>query len=137
MRRLRDGGPQASRGGRGVTDPAERLAAGYEALFDPLVRAAHRACLEHARLTRDDAWPTVETCLDFARLYGVPGAELAAFFGFVGHAERGRTVWVDALRGPIPSWTARQRATRGQSVALGFQLAFADLFAAERRGLPH
>lgn len=101
----------------------------YDVLFEPLVRAAHRACLEHARLTRDDGWPTVETCLAFASLYGVPGAELAAFFGFLGLDERGRTVWVDALRGPVSSHAARQRATRGQSVAFGFQCAFADAFA--------
>lgn len=99
---------------------ADALAAGHEALFDPLARAAHRACLEHARLTRDDGWPTVETCLAFAALYGVPGAELAAFFGFLGHRERGRTVWVDALRGPVPSFTARHRSTDAQARALGF-----------------
>lgn len=106
---------------------ADTLAAGYEALFDPVARAAHRACLDHARLTRDDGWPTVETCLAFAELYGVPGAELAAFFGFLGHGERGRTVWVDALRGPVSSHAARQRAPRGQAVALGFQQAMSEL----------
>ncbi len=99
---------------------AGTLAAGYGALFDPLLRAAHIACLEHARHTRDDGWPTVETCLAFARVFGVPGAELAAFFGFIGHRHGGRTIWVDALRGPVPSYTARQRATREQAAALGF-----------------
>lgn len=106
---------------------ADTLAAGYGALFDPLLRAAHIACLEHARLTRDDGWPTVETCLDFARVFGVPGAELAAFFGFLGHRHGGRTIWVDALRGPVPSYTARQRATHRQAVALGFQHMVAEL----------
>lgn len=111
---------------------ADTLAAGYEAMFDPAARAAHRACLDHARLTRDDGWPTVETCLTFAALYGVSGAELAAFFGFLGHGERGRTVWVDALRTPVSSHAARQRATRGQARALGFQQALAELSPAGR-----
>jgi hypothetical protein len=106
---------------------AATLGAGYPALFGPLVRAAHRACLEHARLTRDDGWPTVQSCLDFAKLYGVPGAELAAFFGFLGIRYGGRTIWVDALRGPAPSHTARQQASREQARALGFTQAVAEL----------
>lgn len=113
--------------------PAETLAAGYEALFEPRARAAHRACLDHARLTRDDGWPTVKMCLAFAGLYGVPGAEMAAFFGFLGHSERGRTVWVDALRGPVSSHVARQQATWAQAVAFGFQCALADVIAADVR----
>lgn len=111
---------------------SEVLAAGYDALFLPLVRAAHRACLEHARLTRDDKWPTIEACLGFANLYGVPGAELAAFFGYLGHSEGAETVWVDALRGPIPGWSARQYSTQEQMVAFGFQCAFADTLRGER-----
>lgn len=106
---------------------AATLEAGYPALFGPLVRAAHRACLEQARLTRDDGWPTVESCLEFARLFGVPGAELAAFFGFVGVRHGGRTIWVDALRGPVPSYTARQQATPEQARALGFTQAVVEL----------
>ncbi len=115
-----------------TTEPMsiERIEAGYEALFDPLVRAAHRACLEHARLTREEPWPTIESCLAFASLYGVGGADLAAFFGYLGYRDGGRTVWVDALRGPIPSWTARQRATRTQTVAFGFACCFFDTIAA-------
>ena len=57
-----------------------------------LMRAAQRACLEHARLTRDDLWPTITACLDFAALFGVAGAELAAFFGYLSYREGGRTV---------------------------------------------
>ncbi len=111
---------------------ADVLAAGYGALFDPLLRAAHIACLEHARQTREDGWPTVETCLAFARVFGVPGAELAAFFGFIGHRHGGRTIWVDALRGPVPSYTVRQRATREQAAALGFVQMVAELPSAGR-----
>lgn len=103
------------------------LEAGYPALFPPLVRAAHIACLEHARLTRDDGWPTVEGCLGFAKLFGVPGAELAAFFGFVGVRHGGRTIWVDALRGPVPDYTARQQASPAQARALGFAQAVMEL----------
>ena len=108
---------------------ADTLAAGYQALFNPITRAAHRACLEHAMLTRDNGWPTVKTCLAFAAIYAVPGAELAAFFGFLCYGESGRTVWVDALRGPVSSHVARQGATSGQAVAFGFQCAFADVFS--------
>jgi hypothetical protein len=102
------------------------LEAGYGALFDAVTRAAHRACLEHARLTRDDGWPSIETCLAFARLFGVSGATLAAFFGHIGWSEGGRTVWVDALRGRLSSHTARARMSREQALAFGFQCAFAD-----------
>lgn len=111
--------------------PAERMVDGYEVLFPPLMRAAQRACLEHARLTRGDRWPTITACLDFAVLFGVAGAELAAFFGYLSYREGGRTVWVDALRGAVPDWTARQRATREQAVAFGFQCAFHDVVARE------
>ncbi len=105
---------------------AETLEAGYEALFDERVRAAHRACLEHARLDREDGWPTILSCLAFAKLYGVPGAELAAFFGYLGYCEGGRTIWVDAMRGAVPSYTARDRASREQAIAFGFLCAFQD-----------
>ncbi len=106
---------------------ADTLAAGYEMLFEPVARAAHRACLEHARLTRDDGWPTVETCLAFAGPYGILGADLAAFFGYIGIKHGRRTIWVDALRGPISSHSARQQATRWQVLALGFTQMVAEL----------
>lgn len=43
----------------------ENAAAGYEALFDPLTRAAHRARLEHAAVTQPDglAHPARLHCL--------------------------------------------------------------------------
>ncbi len=44
--------------------------------------------------------------------YAVAG--LAAFSGYLSR-EAGRTVWVDAMRGSIPSWTAGQRTTRNQA----------------------
>lgn len=113
--------------------PAAAVEAGYFALFDPVTRAAHWACLEHARLTRDDGWPSVETCLAFARLYGVTGASLAAFFGHIGWAEGGRTLWVDALRGGVSSAVARARMTDAQALAFGFQCTFADSIVAEGR----
>lgn len=102
----------------------EQIVNGYEVIFPPLVRVAQRACLEHARLTRDDQWPTISACLDFAALYGLPGADLAAFFGYLSYREGGRTIWVDALSSEVPSWTAQQRATREQALAFGFQCAF-------------
>lgn len=105
----------------------ESLTAAYQVLFPPLLRAAHFACLEHARLTRDDGWPTIASCLAFAKLYGVPAAELAALFGYLGEGQGGRTIWVDALRGPESSYFARQRATPAQARALGFTQAVVDL----------
>lgn len=117
---------------------ADALAAGHVALFPPLMRAAHVACLEHARLTREDGWPTVQTCLAFAKVYGVPSAELAAFFGhlcyrIVGHP----TVWVNVMAEEPGSYAARQLATRAQLTALGFQLTIADLHASEHRKAMH
>ncbi len=111
---------------------ADDIVEGYEVLFDPLMRAAHRACFERASLTRPDRWPTVSDCLAFAKLFGVDAAELAAFFGYLCWGERGRTVWVDALRGDVPTWLARQRSTRGQAIAFGFQRAFAETVRSER-----
>lgn len=105
-----------------ITD--EQIVNGYEVVFPPVVRAAQRACLEHAKLTRDSGWPTISACLDFAALFGVPGADLAAFFGYLSYREGGRTVWVDALSSEVPSWTAQQRATREQVIAFGFQCSF-------------
>ena len=102
------------------------IVGGYQVLFPSLTRAAHRTCLEVARLTRDDRWPTVQDCLNVAPLYGVKPADLAAFFGYLSWAEHGRTIWVDALKGPVPSSVARLHATRGQAVAFGFQCAFGD-----------
>ena len=118
---------------------ADTLAAGYEALFDAgRAGGADRACLEHARLTRDDGWPTVETCLAFAKLYGVPSAELAAFFGHLCYGiVRRPTVWVNVLADEPGSHAARQLATRAQLTALGFQLAVADLHASEHRKAMH
>lgn len=103
---------------------------GYEVLFSPLMRAAHRACFEKAALARDDGWPTIADCLAFARLFGVSPAELAAFFGYLSRIEGGQTIWVDALRGDVSSGVARQRATRGQAVAFGFQCCVADTLRA-------
>lgn len=111
---------------RAVPVSSHDIVEGYGVLFEPLMRAAHRACFEKARLTRDDGWPTVKDCLAFARLYGVSPAELAAFFGYLSWAECGRTVWVDALSGEVSSWMARRRASRGQALAFGFQCAFGD-----------
>lgn len=99
----------------------------YAVLFPPLVRAAHRACLEHARLTRDDKWPTIQSCIDFAGLYGIPAAEIAAFFGYLGHNTGGRTVWVDALRGGASSYLAQKLATPAQARAFGFQCFVSDV----------
>lgn len=109
----------------------EELEAGYSALFPPLLRASLRACLEHARLTRDDGWPTVQDCLNFAELFGVPGAELAAFFGHLGYRERGRTVWVDAFQPGSRSWAIQRLLTDRQAAAFGFTCAYRDAVQTE------
>ncbi len=117
---------------------ADTLEAGYAALFPPIMRAAQIACLEHARLTRDDGWPSVAGCLAFAKLYGVPSAELAAFFGILSYqTDRQPITWVNALADEPGSHAARQLATRAQLTALGFQLAVADLHASEHRKAMH
>ncbi|PXA96022.1 hypothetical protein DMC47_18470 [Nostoc sp. 3335mG] len=51
---------------------------------------------------------------------GVPGPELAAFFSFIGVHHGNRIIWVDARRGPVPSYTAHKQASRGQAIALSF-----------------
>src|SRR3546814_3805107 len=89
-------GPQAAR--RGMKLSAETVMAGYAALFDPLTRAAHRACLEHAIVNQPDRWPTLRDCFALPKLYGVETASFAAFFGYIGWALGKRTLWVDAVR---------------------------------------
>ena len=91
------------------------------------MRAAQRACFEKAMLTREDGRPTPTDALAFAKLYEVDGAELAAFFGHLVWTEGGRTIWVDGLSGEVSTWLARQRSTRRQAIAFGFQLAMADV----------
>jgi hypothetical protein len=105
---------------------AREIVEHYDLLFEPAMRAAHRACLEHAELTREDRWPSVQSCLDFGKLYGVPGAELAAFFGHLGYGMGSRVLWVDALRGGASPWTAQQLATDEQAKAFGFRCALLE-----------
>lgn len=106
---------------------AENAAAGYETLFDPLTRAAHRACLEHAAVTQSDGWPTLRDCLGFAQFYGVEAASFAAFFGYLSWAVGKKTTWIDALHGDVSSAEAQQLATTDQAKAFGFHLAFAEV----------
>lgn len=108
---------------RPPTLTAEQIVQGHEVLFDPIMRAAQRACFEKALLTRESGRPTPADALAFAKLFEVDGAELAAFFGHLVWTEGGRTIWVDGLSGEVSSWLARQRATRRQSIAFGFHSA--------------
>ncbi|WP_313444448.1 hypothetical protein [Brevundimonas sp.] len=109
--------------GRPPTLTTEQIVDGYEVLFDPLMRAAQRACFEKALLTQEGGRPTPADALAFAKLFGVDGAELAAFFGHLVWTDGSRTIWVDGLSGQVSTWLARQRATRRQSIAFGFQSA--------------
>ena len=43
-------------------------------------------------------------------------------FGLLSYNEGGRTVWVDAVRGPTHPGVAQQRATPEQATAFGFML---------------
>jgi hypothetical protein len=98
----------------------EQVVEGYDVLFDPLMRAAHRAALEYATVTREDRWPTPSIVFAFASLYDVPAAELGAFFGLLSYRNGDRTLWVDAVRGPVSPALAEPYLSRGQSVAFGF-----------------
>lgn len=98
---------------------AQDVADGYELLFDPLTRAAHGTILDFARLTEPDGWPTPVIVSDFARAYRLPAGPLAAFFGLLSYRQGGRTIWVDAVRGPTYTGIARQRMSREQAVAFG------------------
>lgn len=111
----------------------ETVAAGYAELFDPLTRAAHRACLEHAAVTQPDGWPTLREALAFAQFYGVEVASFAAFFGYLGWAVGKQMRWVDTAMGGASAWEAQQLMTDDQARALGFHLAFGDIIAAEQR----
>jgi hypothetical protein len=113
---------------------AAQIVDGYAVLFPPTMRAAHLACLGRARaLGREGGWPTVLDCLDTARLFDVPAAELAAFFGHLGYVSNRRAVWVDALHGAVSSVEAQQRITDAQARAFGFLCAFTEAVATDRR----
>jgi len=99
---------------------AQEVVDGYDVLFTPLMRAAHRACFEKARLTREDGWPALADVLAFAKLFEVSAAELGAFFGYLSYQDGGRAVWVDVRAGEVSSWAARRYATREQAIASGF-----------------
>ena len=106
-----------------MTEPglsAERVAGSYELLFDPLTRAAQRAVLEYAVVTREDRWPTPAMVVDFARLYDVPAASLGAFFGLLAYHDGAALVWVDAVRGPVSPARAVEGMSREQTIAFGF-----------------
>lgn len=112
---------------------AKTVTAGYELFFDPLTRAAHRACLEHAAVTQPDGWPTIRDCLAFAQFYGVEAGPFAAFFGYLSWAVGKQTTWVDTASGGASAWEARQLMTEDQARAFGYHLAFGDIIAAEQR----
>ena len=97
-----------------------RVLEGYGDLFDPLMREAHRAVLGFARLPREDKWPDPKMVCAFAKLYGVPAAELGAFFGHFSYKVGRRTVWGDVLANGPGAWAAKVFASRQQAVALGF-----------------
>lgn len=112
---------------------AETVTAGYVELFDPLTRAAHRACLEHAAVTQPDGWPTIRDVLAFAQFYGVAGAPFAAFFGYLGWAVGKQTQWVDTVHGIGSAYEAQSLMTEDQARAFGLHRAFGDIIAAEQR----
>lgn len=112
---------------------AETVTAGYALLFDPLTRAAHRACLEHAAVTQPDHWPTIRDCLAFAQFYGVEAGPFAAFFGYLGWAVGKREIWVDSVHGVGSVKEAQRLITENQAKAFGFHIAFFDIIAAEQR----
>lgn len=99
----------------GASDPPleldeDSIASGYALLFEPTMRAAQIACLGFAQLIREDRWPDASMVCGFARLYRLSPAELGAFFGLVSCFEGGEVIWVDAMRGPVPPYTALDRA---------------------------
>jgi hypothetical protein len=99
---------------------SEQVVGGYDVLFDPVARAAQRAVLEYAAVATGDRWPTPDMIAAFATLYDVPAAELGAFFGLLSYRDAGRTVWVDAVRGPTNTALAVTRLSREQAIAFGF-----------------
>lgn len=107
--------------------PAHEVVDGYELLFDPVMRDAHTACLLHARAKHEDRWPTIASCIAIAKLFGVPAAELAAFFGYIGYVVGNQTTWVDVFDTSYSSHMARQLMTDKQATALGYQMAFDEV----------
>lgn len=80
----------------------ERLAQAYALLFPARLRKAHLALVAYAEGANRDGWPTPADADRFARLYGVPRADLGALVGLLCRTEPGvrRKIWVDAVRDP-------------------------------------
>lgn len=100
----------------------EGVADAYARLFDDRTRAAHLATLSLARATEPTGWPTVSMIRKLARVFGVPMAELGAFFGQMCRIERGRELWVDIFRNAPGTRDAKRLMTREQSRAYGYML---------------
>ena len=109
----------------------DSIASGYALLFEPTMRAAQIACLGFAQLIREDRWPDASMVCGFARLYRVSPAELGAFFGLLSYVDGGKTIWVDALRGPVPTYAALDRASPEQCLAFGFLGLTTDVLAGD------
>ena len=80
----------------------ERLAQAYALLFPSRLRKAHLALVAYAEGANPDGWPTPDDVHRFARMYGVPRAQLGGLVGMLCRREPGtrRDAWVDAVRRP-------------------------------------
>lgn len=80
----------------------ERLAQAYALFFPSRLRKAHLALIAYAEGANADGWPTPVDVHRFARMYGVPRAQLGGLVGMLCRREGGvrKDVWVDAVRRP-------------------------------------
>jgi len=88
----------------------ERLAQAYALFFPSRLRKAHLALVAYAEGANADGWPTPDDVHRFARMYGVPRAQLGALVGLLSRTEHGiaKPLWTDAVRGsPSPHLIAR------------------------------
>lgn len=99
---------------------------GYLALFDERTRAAHTATLLFARATEPSRWPTVPMVRRFARLFGVPAAELGAWFGLMVRIDWGVELWVDVFRNAPGTAMAQRLMTPRQRRAYAMMLALVE-----------
>lgn len=80
----------------------DRLAQAYALLFPSRLRKAHFALVAYAEGASPDGWPVPDDVHRFARMYGVPRAQLGGLVGMLCRREPGtrRDAWVDAVRRP-------------------------------------
>lgn len=108
----------------------EEFMQGYDILFSAPLRLAHEALLTYAAEMSEDAWPTVQMIVRFAKCYSCSESELAALCGILSYLLGNRTVFCDSRRAPAHvRITEAKKFSRKTVAAFGYYVTAATLSA--------